>query len=101
MQQLQEMMTSIQNSEDTTETIKRGRVSSNTPPMNTKKQKEVDYCVRCNELAVEDALECVWCKWWENIKCIKISVDQYAVLSNIPSNIVFFAHNVYSSYQVH
>ena len=94
-------MTTIQISKDTTQNIKRGRVSSNTPPTNTKKQKEVDNCVKCNEPAVEDALECAWCEWWEHSKCIKISVDQYAVLSNIPSNIVFFAHNVYSSYQVH
>ena len=71
------------------------------PPTNTKKQKEVDNRVKCNEPAVEDALECVWCERWEHSKRIKISVDQYAVLSNIPSNIVFFAHNVYSSYQVH
>ena len=95
------MMTTIQIYEDTTETIKRGRVSSNTPPTYTKKQKEVDNCIICNEPAIEEALECVWCERWEYSKCIKISFDQCAVLSNIPSNIVLFAHNVYSSYQVH
>ena len=88
-------MTTIQISEDTTETIKWGSVSSNTPPTNTKKQKEVDNCVKCNEPAVEDALERVRCEWWEHSKCIKISVDQYVVI------LYFFAHNVYSSYQVY
>ena len=62
----------------------------NSPPTNTKKQKEVETCVACSEPVVEDALECIWCERWEHSKCIKISIDQYSVLSNLPSNIVFF-----------
>ena len=50
-------MTTIQATEDATETTKRERVSSNSPPTNSEKQKEVDNCVTCSEPAVEDALE--------------------------------------------
>ena len=90
VQQLEESMTTIQASEDATEANKRGRVSSNSPPMNNKKQKDADNCVTCSEPTVEDALQCVWCERWEHSKCVKISADQYLVLSDISSNIVFF-----------
>ena len=70
---------------------KRGRkLSGNSPPKNTKKQKEVDNCLTCNEPAIEDALECVWCEQLQHSKCIKISPSQYSALSNISSNVVFF-----------
>ena len=90
-------MATIQASDDTAETTKRGRASSNSPPMNNKKQKELDNCVMCAKPAVEESLESVW---WGHSKCVKISADQCLVLSNISSNIVFFAQNVYLSYQV-
>ena len=83
-------MTTIQVTEDTAEPNKRGRVSSNSPSMSNKKQKEVDNCVSCGEPTIEDPLECVWCERWEHSKCVKISKDQCSALSNIPSNVVFF-----------
>ena len=83
-------MTTIQVTANTAELNKRGRVFSNSPPMSSKKQKEVDNCVTCGEPTVEDPLECVWCERWEHSKCVKISNGQCSVLSNIPSNVVFF-----------
>ena len=91
-------MTTIQVTKNTTEPNKRGRVSSNSPPMSSKKQKEADNCVSCDELTIKDPLECMWCERWEHSKCVKISKDQYLALSNIPRNVVFFVLNAYSSY---
>ena len=83
-------MTTIQITEDTAEPNKRGRVSSNSLPMSSKKQKEADNCLTCGEPTVEDLLECVWCEQWEHSKCVKISKDQCSALSNILNNVVFF-----------
>ena len=78
----------IQASEDAT--TKRVRRLSGNSPKNNKKQKEAENCTTCNEPAIEDAFECVWCERLQYSKCVKISPDQYSALSNVPSNIMFF-----------
>ena len=84
-------MTTISVSDDAAETVKRLRVpSGNSPPKNTKKQKEGDCCITCKEPAGDNALECIWCEQYQHSSCIKISANQYSALSNVPSNIVFF-----------
>ena len=37
-----------------------------------------------------DSLECVWCERLEHRSCVKISDDQYCILANLPTNIVYF-----------
>ena len=37
-----------------------------------------------------DSLECVWCGRLQHRSCIKISDDQYCILANFPTNIVYF-----------
>ena len=84
-------MTTICVSDDTTEATKRLRVpSENSPPKNTKKQKEGDCCITCKDPIGDNALECIWCEQYQHSSCAKISADQYSALSNISSNIVFF-----------
>ena len=55
----------------------------------TSPNKPVDsqLCSTCNELVSDDALECMWCESLQHRSCAKISD---IVLSDLPSNIVFF-----------
>jgi len=52
---------------------------------------DVNVCLLCTK-SVTDAvsLECVWCGHLQHRSCIKISDDQYCILANFPTNIVYF-----------
>jgi len=51
----------------------------------------VDVCLSCEKSVTDgDSLECVWCGRLQHRSCIKISDDQYCILANFPTNIVYF-----------
>lgn len=77
----------------TSEPIKRKELASSVSPEanRSKKHEGGDVCVICSGPATDtDVLECVWCEGLQHRSCTEISVEKYAALSNLPSNIVFF-----------
>ena len=45
----------------------------------------------CDEPVTDnDSFECFWCERLQYRSCLKISDDQYKVLTNLPSNIMYF-----------
>ena len=53
-------------------------------------KSEINVCTSCNEPVHDDSMECVWCDSLQHRSCVKISDDQYCVLANFPTNIVYF-----------
>ena len=77
----------------TSERLKRKELASSVSPEanRSKKPERGDICVICNGPATDsDVLECVWCEGLQHRSCTEISVEKYAALSDLPSNIVFF-----------
>ena len=58
-------------------------------------KQQTNACISCNESTTDDSLECVWCERLQHRTCAKISDDQYCVLVNFPSNIVFFCESCF------
>ena len=51
----------------------------------------MNVCSSCEKSVTDgDSLECVWCGRLQHRSCIKISDDQYCILANFPTNIVYF-----------
>ena len=67
--------------------------------------KQPQTCSTCNEPVSDDALECMWCECLQHKNCIKISDNQEFVLSNLPSNVVYFCmpcfHKLPSTIKAH
>ena len=59
--------------------------SPETTPIN-----DCDTCITCDRPIVNDYLECVWCERNQHRNCVRISVDQFPALCDLPKNIVFF-----------
>jgi len=54
-----------------------------------------DSCITCNQDVEENGVECNWYFCWEHCECTGITHDEYTVLSNSSSKIMFFfAHCV-------
>ena len=74
---------------------KRGRTGGGGSPSNKKtkdKSGEVSICVKCSKNAEEDSIECESCLKWEHRACVcaGISKEEYEVLDNLPTSIMFF-----------
>jgi len=65
--------------------IKRLRGDSTSP---TKVEVNVFSCEK--SMTDGDSLECVLCGCLQHRSCIKISDDQYCLLANFPTNILYF-----------
>ena len=66
--------------------IKRLRGESTSPT-----KPESNVCTSCKKSVTDDdSLECVWCERLQHRNCAKISDDQYCMLVNLPTNIVYF-----------
>ena len=80
--------------EMTSEPIKRKVLASSVSPeaSRSKKHEGGDVCVVCNGPATDtDVFECVCCEGFQHRSCTdEISVEKFAALSNLSSNIVFF-----------
>ena len=55
------------------------------------KSGEVSICIKCNKNAEEDSIECESYLKWEHRVCAGISKEEYKVLDNLSTNIMFFA----------
>ena len=72
---------------------KRERPGGGSPPTKKSKDKSGEVsvlCVTCNKQAEEDSIECECCFKWVHRECAGISKDEYKVLSDSSSNIMFF-----------
>ena len=57
----------------------------------SKKVKQVsEKCILCHKDAKQDAVECQWCHKWEHRACAGLSHNEYNILSNNNSKIMFF-----------
>ena len=65
---------------------KRSRGESTSPS-----KLESNICTLCEKAVADgDSLECAWCEQLQHRSCAKISDDQYCVLVNHPTNLVYF-----------
>ena len=77
--------------------IKRHREESTSP---TKLDSNLDsnVCITFEKLVSNgDSLECVWCEQLQHRNCAKLSDDQYCILKNLPTNVVYFCFHKLSS----
>ena len=73
--------------------FKRDRPGGGSPPTKKSKEKSGEVsisCVKCNEVAEEDSIECECCFKWEHRECAGISQDEYKILGDASPNIMFF-----------
>ena len=71
--------------------MKRVRTGSTSPA-----KSDPEKCMICKEVATDNILECSWCECLLHGKCIKISVSQSAVLSEIVSSVSIFLPIMYA-----
>ena len=72
---------------------KRDRPGGGSPPTKKSKEKSGEVsisCVKCKEVAEEDSIECECCFKWEHRECAGISEDEYKILGDASTNIMFF-----------
>jgi len=55
-----------------------------------------DSCITCSQDVEENGVECNWCLRWEHCECAGISSNEYTVLSNSSSKIMFFCSICYT-----
>jgi len=75
----------LRNERQGMQAVKRYRGDSVSP-----NKSEINVCTSCNEPVHDDSMECIWCECLQHRSCVKISDDQYCVLANFPTNIVYF-----------
>jgi len=52
---------------------------------------ESNICALCEKSVADgESLECAWCEQLQHRSCVKMSDDQYCVLVNHPTNLVYF-----------
>jgi len=66
----------------------------NKRPRNDASTREL--CVSCQKDVEDDGVECEWCYKWEHRECAGLTNDEYLVLSNSNSKIMFFCSLCYS-----
>ena len=80
--------------------LKPNRESDSISPVTTLSKKQ-DTCVMCDKLTTEDSLECVWSDRFQHRACVKMSVEKFSALRDLPKNIVFFVLSVSTGSQLH